>query len=314
MKNLKKTGEFYLINKVIKKYCHEIGDDAAIFDLPTCSNLLATGDCQLEGRHFQKSWITPKNLGRKCANVNLSDIAAMGGYPLKALVSLGLPPNLSIDFIDQFYQGLSEEFGKTKTEIIGGNLVKSPKIFVDIFILGKSSAFGPVKRSGANPSDYLAVTDYLGQAAAGFGLLQKNLRPKLPNVFNKFFTPQARVKEGQLLAEKKLATAMIDLSDGLGADLQHLLQASQVKAQIWPEKIPICPQTKKAAKILGIPALDLATGGGEDYELLFTSRPENFNLVKKLLKPLKVTKIGQIISPNQKPIHNLTSAGWDHFL
>ncbi len=312
-----------LIKHIIKKIgSSSVGDDAGFFKLSANKYLLLTCDSLVEDSHFKKDWFKPSDLGRKAALINLSDIAAMGGKPLAALVSLGLPKNLNAHFIDSFYTGLLAEFKKYKVKVSGGNLAKSDHLFIDVFLMGEVKSERLVLRSGARPGDLLLTTGFLGEAGLGLKLLEKGGKDSPSVCLQKFFIPQPRMEMGKLLGKSKLATAMMDISDGLSGDLLKLCQASRVGVELELKKLPVSKAGEKAAKKLGVDVHQAAFTYGEDYELLFTCKKKNLDKVKQISQTtgIRTTVIGRIkpfsfgqrvkVADKLKPFK---SQSWDHF-
>jgi thiamine-monophosphate kinase len=298
-----------------------IGDDCAVWK-GNSANQLAKVDCQVEGIHFNFDLITWEELGWKSLAVNLSDIAAMGGDPLYALVSLGLPLDTEVENVIRLYKGLLNLAQKTGTAIVGGNMSSSPNVFVDITVIGKTG--NPegkyLTRSSAKPGDKIAVTGWLGTPAAGLEMLTRKLSLSTESQvrFRQAFTqPEPRLKEGKLLIEKGVETG-IDISDGLISDLGHVCKASQVSALIRTDLLPILPEVKE---VFGPKSLEMALSGGEDYQLLMTAKQETIETVSKASKyPISI--IGEILGgepgkidvldENNHPVR-LQKTGWDHF-
>ena len=295
-----------------------IGDDAACWHSDK-GIMLATSDCLVEGSHFRSGLSSWEDLGWKALAVNLSDIAAMGGTPQYALIALTLPGDMEVSAVTNFYRGVIQLAIETKIAIIGGNISSSPLFSVTITILGTSS--GPILlRRTARCGDKVAVTGYLGGAAACLKMLENNLEfnPDVTiSLRRALFHPCPRLATGLVLAAEGIKTA-IDISDGLISDLGHICQASQVAARIETERIPVLPAVKKS---FGSRALKLALSGGEDYELLFTGSIETIERVKTKTE-LSVTTIGEIIEGQSGQVSiidaqgsplDLSQVGWDHF-
>jgi thiamine-monophosphate kinase len=250
-------------------------DDTAILDLGGADLWLFTCDVQCEDTHFRRPWIDAKTLGRRAAAVNLSDIAAMGGTPRAALVSLLLPPKVPVRYFDAVMQGIAERMQEFGAVVVGGNLAHShDKIAVDVSLLGNVRRKRVVRRSGALPGDRLIVTGWPGENAAGLALLQAGAsrRGALPKLF---LDPEPRLQEGTLLAASG-ATAMIDVSDGLVTDLLHLCDASGVDVEIHLEKLPRSARLIRAARRLQVDPLTWVLQGGEAYELLCALPPSRW--------------------------------------
>ncbi len=295
-----------------------IGDDAAAWQ-GDASIQLATVDSFVQDVHFPSG--TPWNeLGWKALAANLSDIAAMGGLPRYALVSLALPDNTEVDDVTALYTGMLELARQCEVAIIGGDIVSASLVVITITILGNSQKKHILTRSAAEPGELVAVTGYLGAAAAGLEMLTKKLQfdPQVTACFRgAFLHPYPRIAEGQLLVEQGVKTA-IDLSDGLISDLNQICKSSQVSARVEIDRVPIEPMVKAE---FSERALELALSGGEDYELLFTARAEVIDRVKRAAS-CPITVIGEIIAgkegvtlvDSQGNPFNLGKAGWEHFI
>lgn len=329
-------GEFGLIDRISRMLppggpdvVVGVGDDVAVLRTSGERLLLATCDIQLEGAHFLRDRITPTQLGRKALAINLSDIAAMGGTPKYALISLGLPPETEVATVDELYAGLRAEAEGAGVAIVGGNMSRSPRgLVVDIFLLGEVAPEHLMLRSGARPGDAVLVTGTLGDAAAGLALLlDKALRPDeahAASVKAAFLTPTPRLAEGQAIARTGLATAMIDLSDGLASDIGHICERSQVGVRVWAERLPISLAAREVAALAGRDPLEWALAGGEDYELCFTAPPEAVEALRAAVVEATgtpVTTVGEIVPASEGRVLiradgrtvGLEAAGWDHF-
>ena len=263
-----------------------IGDDAAIIARPDAGETVITADLLVEEIDFRRNWMPPRLLGHKALAVSLSDIAAMGATPRYAMVSLGVPEDVwRTDFVDEFYEGWFALAARYGVALIGGDTSRTPAhIVVDSIVIGETApGQKAVTRSGARPGDLIYVTGKLGGAAAGLELMEQGARfdeanPNTPaqQFIRRQLAPEPRVKAGRYLQQNNLATAMMDLSDGLSTDLARLCAASGVGAVIEADKLPLDSTPHHALN------------GGEDFELLFASASE--------LKPDKidVTRIGAI--------------------
>lgn len=296
-----------------------IGDDAAAWR--TGNSLeLATVDTLIEDVHFTLNTITWKELGWKSLAVNISDIAAMGGIPSYALISLGLPGIVDVDDIKSLYQGMKEIADSFNMVIVGGDIVRAPQLIITPTIIGKGSDANILTRSAAEPDDTIAVTGYLGTSAAGLKMLLHKLKFDVETTEffrNAHVKPQPRIHEGSILAREGVK-ACIDLSDGLMSDLNRICKSSKVSATVLIDEIPI---HKVTVSCFGDNAIEMALTGGEDYELLFTCKPAIIDSLKKLTST-PITVIGTIT--NQQPyeitLHDktgnkveLNKGGWDHF-
>jgi thiamine-monophosphate kinase len=256
----------------------------------------------------------------------VSDIAAMGGEPLFALLSIALPPAIDADFPRRFRAGLGRAAGKFGFEIIGGDTTASAGgIFVSLSLLGRLAGDHPLTRAGAGPGDLICVTGHLGASSLGLAaLLERGAeeRAGLAGVTRRHLRPDPPLEWGKTLARRKFATAAMDLSDGLSTDLNRLCRESGVGAEVCCNAIPIRPFTRRAAALLGRSALEEALHGGEEYELLFTVRPAAMKRVQAAARKLmvKVTPIGKI--RRRRLVEQVSPAGvrspfqpggWRHF-
>jgi thiamine-monophosphate kinase len=298
-----------------------IGDDAAAWHGNALTQL-ATVDSFIQDVHFSLA-ITPwKELGWKALAINLSDIAAMGGVPKYALISLALPNHTEVDDVTALYQGMIELAQQFGVAIVGGDTSSSPLVAINITVFGsaRNKDKPTLTRSGAKVSDKIAVTGYLGAATAGWEMLAKGLQfdPEATACLKRaFLHPYPRIAEGQLLVDQGVKTA-IDISDGLISDLNHICKASQVSARIEVDRVPIQPTVKAN---FSDRALELALSGGEDYELLFTASTEVIDKISATA-PCPVTVIGEIVADKASKItlvdsngnpFNLSKRGWEHF-
>ena len=316
-KVLREIGEFGLINQIRRwmtpsdpALLQGIGDDVAVIEMRG-KVLLVTTDILIEGIHFDRPWIDPYRLGKKALMVNLSDIAAMGGVPKYFLISLGLPKNLSLSFISLFYRGLKEGTKRFQVDLIGGDTSLSQKIVINICFLGEGKRGELLFRRGAKVENDLFVSGTLGNAALGLKILQKEGfmgRPK--GLIEKHLSPSPRIELGQALARHRLATAMIDVSDGLLIDTTHLLEESGVGARIWEDRIPLSRSYRKWIHSYSKDFYQVALTGGEDYELLFTASPEKKKKMATLALSSKIpiTWIGEIL-PQKEGFHIIRRDG-----
>jgi thiamine-monophosphate kinase len=298
-----------------------IGDDTAAY-FGNNKIQLATVDSLVQDVHFSFSYMSWQELGWKSLAVNFSDIAAMGGSPRYALVSLGLPGNTEVEDVIELYRGMFKIAGKFGVAVVGGDTVSSPVVFISVTVIGSAGEKkrNVLRRSAAKSGDQVAVTNYLGASAGGLQMLNRRLKfkPKYSKELRQaHLTPNPRVSEGQLLVEKGVKCAM-DISDGLVGDLTHICQESEVGAQISVDLVPISPAV---ITCFSEQALEMALNGGEDYELLFTASPQVMNKVKNTIQ-CPVTVIGEItaekigkvilIDSQDKPFR-IKKTGWDHF-
>ncbi|MGA7302587.1 MAG: thiamine-phosphate kinase, partial [Candidatus Sulfotelmatobacter sp.] len=299
-----------------------IGDDCAVLRMSRHSgkpvDTLITTDFSLEGVHFRRDWHSPESIGHRCLARGLSDIAAMGGEPVAAFLSLALPRNVSPSWINGFTSGLlslAERYGAT---LSGGDTAESPDgILADIIVLGAVPKGKAVLRSGARPGDRIYVSGELGGSAAAVWKMRKDKKPiQKPNSreFHRHFFPDPRIALGRVLRQRGLISAMIDTSDGLSTDLVHICEESGVGAEIQEELIP----RASVGRPLKAVDLDLALHGGEDYELLFTA-PESKKMPSRIVGTA-ITLIGHItpgrkifLKQSNKAKSELKAGGWEHF-
>ena len=304
MKTLRDIGEFGLISQIREwmtvkdpSLIKEIGEDVAVIDMGR-EALLITTDILIEDIHFERSWTDAYRLGKKALSVNLSDIAAMGGTPTYFLISLGLPKQLSLSFVSSFYRGLKEMAKRFRIDLIGGDTSLSQKIIINICLLGRGKKNRLLFRSGAKAGDDLYVSGTLGDASLGLKILQQEgLRGKAKGLIEKHLCPLPRVELGQILASSRMATAMIDVSDGLLIDTSHLLEESHRGARIWEDRIPLSRLYRKWISSHSKESHSMALYGGEDYELLFSSPPGMRKKIEALSRSLKIplTCIGKVL-------------------
>lgn len=268
-----------------------IGDDAAVIR-PGRQNLILTTDLLIEGSHFLRALHPPFELGRKSLAVNISDIAAMGGRPLYALLGLGLPPATPGSWVDRFFAGMKSAAGEFGVRLIGGDLSRSRKVVISVTLIGEGKAF--VRRSGGRPGHLLFVSGFPGQSHAGLELLKKGFKRGGDRggdtLIKAFLDPVPQVELGRELARRKAASAMLDTSDGLSVDIGNLCRESGVGAEIVADSIPISPELKRLRKS---PMQD-ALYGGEDYGLLFSAPPSKLAAIQRLAKKFRLTQIGRL--------------------
>lgn len=304
-----------------------IGDDAALFKPTPGHELVFTTDMLVEGKHFDFKWITPWQLGAKTMAVNVSDCAAMGARPTVAVVSLGVPKDTPVANLEAFYDGMKgwgESYG---AQIVGGDTVSSDKFVVNVAMIGEVEAGHALKRSGAKVGDALFTTGTLGDSAAGLHSLQnpsEKGKEAASLLAKRHLTPTPRFTAGRFLSTKKLATAAIDISDGLSSEIHHLCEESGTGAEIHEEGLPISPSLLHYCGERGLDPLDFVLHGGEDYELLFTvPLPRIADALRKLPAEtgVAVKSIGRMV-PQAKGITfinrkgeriPLASKGFDHF-
>ena len=287
-----------------------IGDDCAILRASSGHELLVTTDFSIENIHFRREWHPAGSVGHRCLARGLSDIAAMGGEPMACFLSFGLPPKLPQRWADEFLQGLCRLAKRYAVELAGGDISAADKIMADIVVVGQVPMGKSVLRSGARPGDLIYVTGELGGSAATLQQLFAGRKVRPANTTRHFF-PDPRLDAAAWLRRRGLPTAMIDLSDGLSIDLGHICEQSGVSAIIDAKQLPVARNS----------TVHLALHGGEDYELVFTARPNT--KIPSVIHGLKVTRIGsitikdyrsaiRILDENGKA-RALRPLGWQHF-
>ena len=335
-RNPSPMGELALIEQIRKAFpptdktlALGIGDDCAILRPLPGHEILVTTDFSLENRHFRRDLHPPASIGYRCLARGLSDLAAMGATPLTAFLSLALPASMPRTlsgrrWIDGFFSGLRTLAVEHNITLAGGDTSESPAdlILADIVLIGSAPRNRSLRRSGAHPGDILYVTGALGGAHAELTALLESNRPShlktaCPN--HPHLYPQPRIAVGATLLRRRLATAAIDISDGLSTDLTHLCEASGVRAEIDSSALPLHQLT---ASLPPAQAIDAALHGGEDYELLFAAPPKAgiprriagvpITRICTLLPQQKNKPIVTLIRPD-KPPTDLQPAGWQHF-
>jgi thiamine-monophosphate kinase len=302
-----------------------IGDDCAALSLNGPDYLLWTVDTLVEGVHFDLTYTSLSQLGWKSLAVNLSDIAAMGGEPRYALLSLGWPPARDRALALEFAAGLAQAAREYQVAVIGGDTVASPVLSVTVTLTGQVPAAQMLRRSGAQPGDLIFVTGPLGEGAAGLEILRRGLDLALDlkePLIEAHLRPRPHLRAGRLLAQEGLATALIDTSDGVATDLYHICQASGVGARINDAAVPVSPRVQALAPVLGRAPLDLALTGGEDYLLLFTCPPEVAGRLPRSFSRASLAApfpLGRIVPGDRVILEtaggevDISGQGYDHF-
>lgn len=296
-----------------------IGDDCAVLRLGVegeGADTLVTTDFSLEGIHFRREWHSAESIGHRCLTRGLSDIAAMGGKPVAAFLSLALPRDLASAWVTRFTRGLISLAKKHGVTLAGGDIAESPDgILADIIVVGTVPKGKAVLRSGARAGDRVYVSGELGGSAAAVRKMLKQPKRKLnPRDYPRHFFPEPRIEVGRVLREKGLVSAMIDTSDGLSSDLAHICEESGVGAEIQAEAIPRASVGRPPREV----DLELALHGGEDYELLFTA-PRS-KRVPSQIAGVPITQIGHVTRFRKVILKNpggmgfeLKPGGWEHF-
>lgn len=306
-----------------------IGDDCAILRVPRGHEVLVTTDFTLEGRHFRRDWHPPESVGHRALARGLSDLAAMGARPVAAFLSLAMPKEMRATragraWVERFLSGLGALAEEYRTPLAGGDTAESPcgLVLADIVLVGSAPKGRALRRGGGRAGDALYVTGSLGGAAAELAAMQgkagKNRQRQGGAVRGREHPqlwPQPRVRVGLELVRRRLATAAIDLSDGLSTDLTHLCRESGVGAEIDEAALPVHPLTMQEGRER---ALNLALNGGEDYELLFCA-PASLRM-PRTLAGVAVTRIGKLVRGRGVALVDgsgrrrmLKAGGWEHF-
>jgi thiamine-monophosphate kinase len=298
-----------------------IGDDCAVLRLLSRGkkkerDILVTTDFTLEGIHFRRDWHSAESVGHRCLARGLSDVAAMGGEPVAAFLSLALPRKFPQSWVSRFARSLIKLAEKYQVTLAGGDTSESPNgILADIIVLGTAPKGDDGLRSEARPGDRIYVSGELGGSAAAVWKMQTKPKQKLnPREYQRHFFPEPRVELGRILREKGLASAMIDTSDGLSTDLAHICEASSVGAELQEKAIPRASVGKPPREV----DLQFALHGGEDYELLFTAR--RGKRIPSRIAGVPITQIGHITRRRKIFLMNprgvgyeLEPLGWEHF-
>jgi len=289
-----------------------IGDDAAVLRVPAGHDVLITTDFSIENIHFRREWHPPEIVGWRCLTRGLSDIAAMGGDPQAAFLSLALPRDLPQPWVDRFLRGLLQLAGKYDVPLAGGDTAQSlGGIQADIVVLGSVPKGKAVLRSGAKPGELVYVTGELGGSAAALARMKKTRVGGAEN--SRDFRREPRVRIGQWVRKKRIPSAMIDISDGLSTDLEHICQESRVGVDIELEVIPRARTGRRRQRFVD---LEYALHGGDDYELLFTSSRS----VPSIVGGVPVTRIGRTTTSRSMRLvdaeghkKRFEAQGWEHF-
>ena len=315
--------EFEFINNIKKRFAAaRIGDDCAVLPRDDKTDQLITADLLVEDVDFRLEWTTPQFLGHKALAVSLSDIAAMGGTPRWAMLTIGVPEHVwNSGFLDAFYEGWGRLAAQFEVELIGGDVSRTPEtVVIDSIVGGEVDRGKAIMRSAARPEDLIYVSGPLGGAAGGLALLESGIRisgadERQSNLLGRQLSPMPLVEIGKVIREHDLATSMIDLSDGLSSDLAHICRSSGVGAEIDGPLIPVdanlCTLSMSEEE-----RLDLAINGGEDFQLLFTCGAEKD---PRLFLP-SISRIGVVTAnvgiielTNGGQTARLPSKGYRHF-
>jgi thiamine-monophosphate kinase len=329
-------GEFMLIDHLTRfnetrnaSTLLSIGDDAAVIDTFGKQMVVST-DLLIEGVHFDLSYMPLKHLGYKSVIVNLSDIYAMHAEPTQITVSLAISNRFSVEALDEFYEGVNLACERYGVDLVGGDTTTSQKGFIiSVTAIGEVTENKFVTRAGARENDLICVTGDLGAAYLGLLLMEREkqiylenpkIQPNLENrtyIIQRLLKPEARRDIGNWLREHQvMPTAMIDISDGLSSELLHISKHSQTGCVIYEEKLPIADDTRAAADMFGIAATTCALNGGEDYELLFTLSPDDFEKIKEcelltIIGHITAASEGNTLITNGNNRVALSAQGWN---
>jgi thiamine-monophosphate kinase len=284
------VGEFGLIRH-IKSLFHSdfpkgvegIGNDCAVIPFQENLSYLVATDLLNEEIHFIKSKITPIDLGYKSLAVNLSDIAAMGGKPLYAFLSIGFPPETSIEWIDAFFAGFHQLAGQTGVLLLGGDTTRANQIAINVLLIGCIETSLIRRRSQAQAGDLICCTGYLGDSGAGFKILLEELPQNAltQHLVQAHVRPRPHLEEGAWLAAQPGVHAMMDISDGLASDIQRIMEESHCGACLAIEHLPLSHELRQASRIFGWSSTNLALTAGEDYCLLVTIDPTTYASIQE---------------------------------
>jgi thiamine-monophosphate kinase len=330
---LSAIGEFGFIRRISPPFVENlpdavvgIGDDCAVIPWKDDASLLVTTDMLIEDIHFLRARIPPRDLGYKSLAINLSDIASMGGTPESAYISIGIPKDVEVEWLDEFYVGLRELAESERVHLLGGDTTKSPThLVINIAVLGTVNPRLVKFRSTAKPGDVICLTDYIGDSGGGLKALLENKPMDDDGAYlvQRHHRPKAQLAEGAWLAAQDGVHAMMDVSDGIDSDLHRIMERSLCGAEVHIERLPISPQLQRTSERYGWDANELAVAGGEDYCLLTTVTPERHSIVarefeRRFNRPL--ANIGMITEKEKGLIYieqgklvEPRKHGFDHF-
>ena len=336
---ISKLGEFGLIKHLTEKFSFNntsteisIGDDAAVID-PEGKKVLISTDTLAEGIHFKLGYVPLKHLGYKSVVVNLSDIAAMNAVPTQILVSLAVSNRFPVEALDEIYYGISLACEKYKVDLVGGDTTSSQTgLVITITAIGLENSENIITRKGAKPNDLLVVTGDLGGAYLGLQILERehsvfladpNMQPEMEGydyILERQLKPEARTDIKQILADLDVKpTSMIDISDGLASEILHLSEQSKVGFHVYENKLPLDSVTISTADELNLNTTMCALNGGEDYELLFTMSPNDFEKIKNnpdfsiIGHAVDLEQGNFLIASGSNELVALTAQGWKTF-
>lgn len=314
------AGEFGLIARMTSRFAAPTravllgpGDDAALVAAPD-GRIAASTDVLVEGRHFRRDWSSARDIGHRAAAANLADIAAMGGVPTALLIALCVPADLELTWAEELADGIAAECALTGAVVVGGDISASPTLTIAVTVLGDLQDRRPVLRSGARPGDVVAVAGRLGYAAAGYTILSRGFRsPKV--LVEAHRRPQVPYAQGPAAAMLG-ATSMIDVSDGLLADLGHIADASTVGIDLYRETFTVPAPMRDAATALGVDPMGWLLAGGDDHALAATfpqavELPAEWTVVGEVLEA-SLFSAGDGVTVSGRR-YTGGAPGWDHF-
>lgn len=327
---IKITSEWALLKKIRKlidenqlfkceSIISAIGDDCAVVKASRNTRSLLTADISIEGVHFSRVYFSSYDIGWKAMTANLSDVAAMGGTPLFALVSLGISPEMGEEYILEMYRGIIDAASDARTRVVGGDISRADSLVISIALYGESEEGLEKYRSGAREGENLYVTGSLGGSLAGLELLQQGIvDSKYEHLYEKHLRPRARHNIVYDVITQFSPTSMIDVSDGLVSDVRHLCEESGVGVRLFGDSIPLCEGLDVYAKTKGKSPLEYALSSGEEYELLFTSKKRLVDTIHLYINEVPVRLIGEMSAGGCTIIINgieqeLQEYGYDHF-
>ena len=303
-----------------------IGDDCAVITIGGPEYLLVTTDLFVEKVHFLMDWATPESIGAKVLATNISDIAACGGVPRDAFVSIAVPEHIGLDWLEAFYAGMAGLARSFAVNVLGGDTTRSRSDFVaNIALTGLVPVSEVLFRHTARPNDLIVLTGPTGESAAGAEILLE--RPRVPPdvagvLVRAHLEPVPHVLQGRILAASGACTAAIDVSDGISSDLGHICRDSEVAAVVYEDKLPVSDALRQAGTIMGKDLLDWILNGGEDYVLLAAVDPDGLSGIERSFKEhgLPLFPIGEFCRGSHMELikkddsrHILKPGGWDHF-
>jgi len=325
---LSEIGEFGLIRRIadgckkVPEGIEGIGDDCAVIPMNDDFDMLVAVDSIQEGIDFDFRWSSPPDVGRKALSINLSDIAAMGGIPKYFLVSIALPSDLDLNFVNEIYSGIDSLASEEGLLMIGGDTSSSKNgVSISVTIMGEVKKGKAILRKGACAGDSIFISGPVGLSALGLAALKMNLSEGMKRFVGRHLSPIHRTSLGRALLESGCVTSMIDVSDGLFADLEHIADSSGVGFEIDINRIPVCEGFAEAAAVVGMDWRGLVLSGGEDFELVFTVDSGKVAQFLPLAERLGVTEIGHILKDREvrSVIHAQDlmvrgiGSGYDHF-